>query len=260
MAESKSTQSLVSKLADVQAAIGVIAKTGRNTFQNYSYAEEAAIVEAVRGELAKRSIMVLPSIVGVTREDTLTTIQTRYTITDGDSGESLTCEWAGTGSDKQDKGLYKAITGSLKYFLLKTFLMPTGDNGIADDPEHPAREVATSTHIGPPQTPGGPLETEGYVAEEDIQVEVAQMPQEQKGPRVRRFDENGTELCTKKQAGLFASLITKLQRDEAVVGKHLQNCFDSPDPQDIPFKEFSLALDWLKSDEQYELIKKGLDA
>ncbi len=156
-------QSLVSKLADVQAAIGVIAKTGRNTFQNYSYAEEAAIVEAVRGELAKRSIMVLPSILSVTREDTLTTIKISYTITDGDSGESLTCEWAGTGSDKQDKGLYKAITGSLKYFLLKTFLMPTGDNGIADDPEHPAREVEDEPTLPPPPPQGQMQEGKTYV-------------------------------------------------------------------------------------------------
>lgn len=162
-------QSLVSKLADVQAAIGVIAKTGRNTFQNYSYAEEAAIVEAVRGELAKRSIMVLPSILSVTREDTLTTIKTSYTITDGDSGESLTCEWAGTGSDKQDKGLYKAVTGSLKYFLLKTFLMPTGDNGIADDPEHPAREVADEPTLPAPRPQGQTQEGKTYVTQYEVQ-------------------------------------------------------------------------------------------
>jgi hypothetical protein len=44
--------------------------------------------------------------------------------------------WAGTGSDKQDKGLPKAATTSQKYLLLKLFLIPTGNNGVADDIEN----------------------------------------------------------------------------------------------------------------------------
>ena len=144
-------------------------KTGYNDFQKYSYAEEAAIVSACRDELAKRQIMIIPSIERVTQDETLTTIETSYTFFDGETGESIVTKWAGTGSDKQDKGLYKAITGSQKYVLLKTFLIPTGTNGVADDPEHPAREVRDEGPRQPPPvatgtTVAGKLYVSGYQA------------------------------------------------------------------------------------------------
>ena len=126
--------SLVSKLAEVQASIHSIQKSGYNSFQKYSYAEEAAIVSACRVELARRHIMILPAIQQVNREDTLTTIFTEYTIIDGESDERLRFIWAGTGADKGDKGLYKAITGSQKYFLMKMFMMPTGDDAETESP------------------------------------------------------------------------------------------------------------------------------
>jgi hypothetical protein len=147
--------SLVTKLAEVQAAISSVDKTGYNDFQKYSYAEEAEIMSACRAELAKRQIMIIPSIERVTHEGTLTTIETSYTFVDGETGDQFVTKWAGTGSDKQDKGLYKAITGSQKYVLLKTFLIPTGENGVADDPEQPAREVVEETPRTPPPAPTG---------------------------------------------------------------------------------------------------------
>ena len=129
-------KSLVSKLAEVQASIHGIEKTGYNDFQRYSYAEEAAIVEACRQELAERHIMIIPSIDAVQRDGDLTTIQTSYRIIDGETGQEIVTHWAGTGSDKQDKGLPKAATTSQKYLLLKLFLIPTGNNGVADDIEN----------------------------------------------------------------------------------------------------------------------------
>ena len=131
-------KSLVSKLAEVMASIHGVEKTGYNDFQKYSYAEEAAIVEACRQELAKRHIMIIPSIDDVQRDGDLTTIKTRYRIIDGETGQEEVTQWAGTGSDKQDKGLPKAATTSQKYLLLKLFLIPTGNNGVADDVEHNA--------------------------------------------------------------------------------------------------------------------------
>jgi hypothetical protein len=151
-------KSLVTKLTEVQASISGVVKTGYNDFQKYSYAEEAAIVSACRDELAKRSIMIIPSIERVAHDGTLTTIETSYTFCDGETGEQFVTKWAGTGSDKQDKGLYKAITGSQKYLLLKTFLIPTGENGVADDPEHPARQVVDDIPRTPPPAPTGTVE------------------------------------------------------------------------------------------------------
>jgi hypothetical protein len=159
MADPIPTRSLARKLAEVMAAVERIPKNGHNSFHNYDYATEADIVAAVRQELALRHIILLPSIVGRTREPVgdkgvvLTHLDMEFTFMDGESGEEKTLPWLGAGTDKEDKGAYKAMTGGEKYFLLKTFLIPTGDDPEQEgDEEHPAaaQQARSAT---PPQRP-----------------------------------------------------------------------------------------------------------
>lgn len=145
------TSSLVRKLAEVMAAVERVPKRGRNDFHKYDYATEADIVATVRAELAKRQVMLLPAVESISREpvgekgSVLTTTAMRFTFIDGESGETLERPWFGCGTDKEDKGLYKAMTGGEKYFLLKTFLMPTGDDPEQD--EKPKRGKAPETVV-----------------------------------------------------------------------------------------------------------------
>lgn len=133
-------KSLAAKLAEVMGAVGRIAKSGRNEFHKYDYVTEADIVEAIRLELASRQIILLPGIlsherVGVGEKGSvLTTILMEFTFHDGETGQEIKRPWMGAGSDKEDKGLYKAMTGAEKYFLMKTFLIPTGDDPEKDGP------------------------------------------------------------------------------------------------------------------------------
>jgi len=128
---------LVMKLAAIMAVVERIPKRGRNAFHGYDYATEADIVSAIRQELASRHVMLFPAITATQREpvgekgSVLTHVTMEFTFMDGESGETITRPWLGAGTDKEDKGAYKAMTGGEKYFLLKTFLIPTGD-----DPEH----------------------------------------------------------------------------------------------------------------------------
>lgn len=130
---------LVAKLAEVMAAVERVPKRGRNDFHKYDYATEADIAATIRQELASRAVMLIPSVEGMTREavgekgSVLTTLKMTFTFMDGESGETLTRPWIGAGTDKEDKGAYKAMTGGEKYFLLKTFLMPTGDDPERDE-------------------------------------------------------------------------------------------------------------------------------
>lgn len=131
-------KSLVSKLAEVMAAVERIPKNGKNTFHNYTYATEADIVSAIRQELASRHVMLIPSATAVAREpigekgSMLTTLTMSFEFMDGETKESIVRPWFGCGDDKNDKGVYKAMTGGEKYFLLKTFLVATGDDPEAD--------------------------------------------------------------------------------------------------------------------------------
>ena len=130
-------KSLASKLAEIVKLVERVAKRGRNDFHKYDYATEADVLEAVRGGLADRNLMIVPRVVGehvteVTRQGKdarfITRVDMVFTIIDGDSDAVLECPWKGWGEDSGDKGGYKAITGADKYFLLKLFLLPTGDD------------------------------------------------------------------------------------------------------------------------------------
>lgn len=136
--DSTKPPSLVSKLAAIMALVERIPKRGRNEFHKYDYATEADIAATVRQELAARHVMLIPSIVGEERVSVgekgswLTILHMEMEFVDGETGESIIKPWRGYGTDKEDKGGYKAMTGAEKHFLLKTFLMPTGDDPEAD--------------------------------------------------------------------------------------------------------------------------------
>lgn len=143
-AESPSVEApknLYAKLAEVMSEIGYVEKRGYNDFHKYRYVTEADLVDAVREKLAARNVMVIPSLTGIDeravtnakgKASTITTAKVAFTFCDGDTGQTHVAEWAGAGDDPADKGLYKAYTGAVKYFLMKSFLIPTGDDPEAD--------------------------------------------------------------------------------------------------------------------------------
>lgn len=147
MSEQKANEpkpSLIKKLAEVMAAVERIPKRGKNEFHGYNFATEADILDVIRGELAKRSVMVIPRINGHTRTEAvreskngvrktfISDVEMTFAFMDGDSGEVIEVPWKGCGEDSGEKGLYKAITGADKYVFMKTFLISTGDDPELD--------------------------------------------------------------------------------------------------------------------------------
>lgn len=107
-----------------------VPKNGYNAFHKYHYTMESDLVKAIRPHLAKAGIMIVPSTMVHTKDGELTIIEVNYEITDG--ANSIMVPSIGYGSDKGDKGAYKAMTGSLKYALMKAFLIDTGDDPEGD--------------------------------------------------------------------------------------------------------------------------------
>ena len=125
------------------ACVDRVAKNGDNKAQGYKYAMATDVYDAVRGELAKRFVVILPTVLGADFVDkptksggslTYCTVRVRYDFTDAESGEVSSVVIFGTGSDSGDKSVYKAMTGATKNCLINTFLIPTGD-----DPENEPR-------------------------------------------------------------------------------------------------------------------------
>lgn len=132
------SSSIHKKLSEVLTAVGYIEKSGTNASQGYKYVMAAQVADKIRDEFAKRNLSMLPKEMEVVEsgltpsgKQALVTLRVTWQITDADSGESITFQSVGSGSDSTDKATYKAMTGALKYALLLGFLIPTGD-----DPEH----------------------------------------------------------------------------------------------------------------------------
>lgn len=138
-------RALVRKLVEVMAVVDRIPKSGHNSFHNYDYTTEADVLEAVRGELARRCVLIVPCAVDSKetavgeKGQRVFTQRMRFTAHDGETGETLSWEMYGQGSDALDKGAFKSTTGAVKYGLLKLFLVPTGD-----DPERDAGHATTT--------------------------------------------------------------------------------------------------------------------
>lgn len=134
---------LSAKMVKILSAVsGKVAKSGRNTHQKYNYVMEADLLDAVRSELISNGVFVFSSVEEVTLENSLTTVKTKHTFVDSDSGESFEVFSAGQGADKQDKGVYKAITGSSKYFLMKNFMVAGDDDPESSEVSAPAPKPA----------------------------------------------------------------------------------------------------------------------
>ena len=136
------------KLAEVRRRIGYVQKRGHNERFNYTYVTAADIAGSVGDILAELGVVVIPKLEEISYESAvgrgeatrMARVIMAYTFADVDSGEEVIAKVAGQGLDAGDKAPYKAMTGALKYALLQSFLLATGD-----DPEDERVDTRSGT-------------------------------------------------------------------------------------------------------------------
>jgi hypothetical protein len=126
------------KLAVVRRRLVYVQKRGYNPRFNYNYVTAADIAGAVGDILAELGVVVVPRLESISHEATRAQGRTEaehvarvvmsYSFVDVDTAEEITVKTAGEGLDSGDKAPYKAMTGALKYALLQSFLLATGDD------------------------------------------------------------------------------------------------------------------------------------
>ena len=135
------------KLAEVRRRIGYVQKRGFNERNNYSYVTAADLAGSVGDILAELGVVIIPRLESIAYEPARNTaadaaraaqVVMAYTFADVDSGEEITARVAGQGLDAGDKAPYKAMTGALKYALLQSFLLATGDDPEEERLNHTA--------------------------------------------------------------------------------------------------------------------------
>lgn len=139
------------KMHAVMVEMGRLQKDKFNDQQKYSYLSDEAIKDAVNELFGKHGLMIYPvgaRIAGVhdVRESKMRTtdIEMVYELCDIETGAIVRIMGLGSGADVSDKGVYKALTGSMKYVMHNTFLLRTGADPESDGGKQGSRPASKS--------------------------------------------------------------------------------------------------------------------
>ena len=128
------------KINEVMKNVEYLTKDDKVEFgaTKYKAISEEKVTTAVREQLVKQGIVILPIAQQSSNKELirteksvnmLTEVHVRYRIQNiDDVNDYIEVESNGTGVDTQDKGVGKAMTYSYKYMLLRTFAIPTGED------------------------------------------------------------------------------------------------------------------------------------
>ena len=132
----------------------------------------ADLTGSVGDILAELGVVVIPQLQSISTEtprsssDRIARVVMNYRFVDARSGEELSVRVAGEGADAGDKAPYKAMTGALKYALLQSFLLSTGDD--PEDEHANSRAALGSERV---ITPEQVRELQGLIEETGTELE-----------------------------------------------------------------------------------------
>jgi hypothetical protein len=118
--------------------------------------EEADVITAVREALFKQDILFDVTMEEVTQtrfeRTTATLLKLKMAYVDVPTGQRIESFWFGESHDTGDKGINKALVSAIKYFFLKTLLIPkAGDDTEADGAtDRPAAKAQAAANRAAP--------------------------------------------------------------------------------------------------------------
>ena len=119
------------RIKAVMDDIQYLAKDDQVSFgtTKYKAISEEKVTSIVRAAMIKNGLVMFPIRQDIIREGQLTTVNVVYKMVNTDEpNEWIEIASSGQGSDTQDKGSGKAMTYAFKYALLRTFMIPTGED------------------------------------------------------------------------------------------------------------------------------------
>jgi|SRR5580704_5898703 hypothetical protein len=157
VAEVVTPKNLIEKLAEIVDEIDNVDKRGTNTFQNYKFVKAADVAWLVRKALSARNIYMVADVIEIrnyeipAKEGHMQAVDVKmeFSFHDGDSiCPPIVLHSYGTGTDKGDKAVYKAMTGALKYGLRHAFLIPDESDPEADTSVDKATATENAKAVG----------------------------------------------------------------------------------------------------------------
>lgn len=132
---------------------GVVARDRTNEFDRYKYFSEAGYKKLFTELFSNAGLELTTTIDEVERftvdgkQNNGRRVKVIFTLSDVETGFAETSTFYGEGFDKGDKGLYKAYTGALKYYLANTFMVATGDDPEVESPEGVEKETYKNPEV-----------------------------------------------------------------------------------------------------------------
>ena len=143
-----STLNILQRINAVMKELDYLQKEKKSGMQ-YSFVSHDKVTGAIRPLLVKHGIVCWPSQFDVKQEGNRTQLHCKVVFANIDEPEdAFEVDSFGYGIDAQDKGPGKAISYAVKYALLKTFALETGDDPDQDQNvkfEPPAMPAANGT-------------------------------------------------------------------------------------------------------------------
>lgn len=124
---------LSTKKMQVMNAVNTIPKNGYSEQGDYFFSREGDINDMMRKVLYENKLMFDVSFVSrmYRSNEEIVDVKLLITWTDTETGYFESHDWLASGMDRGEKGIYKAYTGGMKYFIMRSFLLSQGDT----DPE-----------------------------------------------------------------------------------------------------------------------------
>jgi hypothetical protein len=132
MNEKPMIKNIYQRIHAIMANIDYIQKGPKKAAGMYTYVSHDAVSEAIHPLLVKHGVVVIPSVKEMHQDGNRTSMVVTVKFVNIDNPDDcFVVESRGYGIDTGDKGPGKCMSYAVKYALLKTFCLETGD-----DPDH----------------------------------------------------------------------------------------------------------------------------
>lgn len=145
-------KNIYQRIHAVMEKVDYVQKEAKKNGMQYSFVSHDSVTAAVRPHLVTEGVIYFPQNLTYKQDGNRTevTLDLEFTCVDNPQ-DKLIVPAFGFGIDSQDKGPGKAVSYAVKYALLKTFGLETGDDPERDSVDHqpPVKNVPAANKAPP---------------------------------------------------------------------------------------------------------------
>ena len=127
--EKKEAPNIYQRIVAVMREVDYIQKSDKKVNNQYRFVSHDQVAATIHPALVKHGIAVIPNVIQMKQDGNRTEIILEVSFINADNPQDMfKVTYPGLGIDPSDKGAGKAISYAIKYAILKTFVLETGDD------------------------------------------------------------------------------------------------------------------------------------